>query len=99
MKHTNEFNNTVRTINKRQTNTFNFLGINGAKLLLNAIDNYNLQPKKLNKGKLIKFFYDHQEVSYMKGMRPGSTTDAAFNLCKDKYKLEQHLKKLNLNLY
>ncbi|HJE19778.1 MAG TPA: ATP-grasp domain-containing protein [Aliicoccus persicus] len=96
MKHTNEFNNTVRTISERQTNTFNFLGINGAKLLLNAIDNYNLQPKKLNKGKLIKFFFNNQEVSYMKGMRPGSTTDAAFNLCKDKYKLEQHLKKLNL---
>lgn len=86
---------TIRNFNKLNTNIFNNPGLNGSKLLIKPINQYDMVPIKIGK-KLVKFKYNNQEVSYMKGMRPASTSDDAFILCKDKYKLEHHLKKLDI---
>jgi len=53
--------------------------------------------EKTPENKIVKLYYAKEEIARMSGLRPSSTSDVAYRLCKDKFKLEQHLKNMGIN--
>lgn len=68
-----------------------------ANFLEYAAEKYKLKMEKTPENKVVKLYYAEEEIARMSGLRPSSTSDVAYRLCKDKFKLEQHLKNMGIN--
>lgn len=88
---------TILDFNSIPVNNFGRgIGIS-ANFIEYAAKKYKLNIKKIPESKVLKLYYEDNEIAKMSGLRPSSTSDVAFKLCKDKFKLEKHLKNMNLN--
>src|SRR5699024_6825819 len=53
---------------------------------------------KRNPKRKLTYFYDNKsKIGGLRGLRVLTTTNGAFDLCRDKYKLEKHLENLGFN--
>lgn len=68
-----------------------------ANFLEHAAEKYGLDYEKPENAKITTLLCRNNEVARMSGLRPSSTADIAYKLCKDKFKLEKYLKLMNLN--
>lgn len=68
-----------------------------ANFIEHAAEKYNLEYNKPANTKITALLYKNNEIARMTGLRPSSTADIAYRLCKDKFKLEKYLQLMKLN--
>src|SRR5699024_12809533 len=68
-----------------------------ANFIEHADEKYNLECKISDDSKVVTLFYKNNKIARMNELRPSSTTDIAYRLCKNKFKLEKYLQLMKLN--
>ena len=56
-----------------------------------------VEVKRNPKRKLTDFYYNKYKIGSLRGLRVLTTTNGAFDLCRDKFKLEKHLENLGFS--
>lgn len=88
---------TIMKFNTVDVNTYKYGKGITANFIEHAAEKYNLDYEKPENTKVITLLYKKNEIARMSGLRPSSTADTAYKLCKDKFKLEKYLRLMNLN--
>lgn len=68
-----------------------------ANFLEHAAEKFNLKYERQEENKITTLFYKGKEIAKMSGLRPSSTSNIAYRLCKNKFKLEKYLQLMQLN--
>src|SRR5690625_3841733 len=88
---------TILKYDKVKINKFQYGNGFTANFIEHASEKYKVEYKKSSTPRMITLLYNKNEVAKMSGLRPSSTGDIAYRLCKDKFKLESYLVLLGLN--
>lgn len=88
---------TILNFNEVDVNKYKYGKGITANFLEHAAEKYGLDFEKSENTRINTLLYKNNEVARMSGLRPSSTADVAYRLCKDKFRLEKYLKLMNLN--
>lgn len=90
--------NTIRKFNYIENNSYDNLNIINTAGILNfyAKKNQIVLKRNINK-KLTNLYYKGIKIGYLKGLKVFTTQKEAFNLCRDKFRLEKYLQIFNIS--
>ncbi|QQD85656.1 hypothetical protein [Jeotgalicoccus sp. ATCC 8456] len=84
----------MKKLQQEEPNCFNMED----HVVANFVENgaKNLHKRYRVKDRLIEFYHGENTYGSINGLLPGTTSNIAYNICKDKYKTEEFLTSMNL---